>query len=163
MSITSVALAVAPGLGFQLPVNRSNPSCWMSPEHDVDGIAEAAEVEVEVAKAEADEFGAKILRRSPKKRMSLRSPSMTDKRKMLGMSLATTDLFNHGPMESFSAHGTALVAGAGMSTPMRGSASVRKTRRVSDLAGYSEDLNEGININEDIEGAPSKQKRARLI
>ena len=48
VSITSVALAVAPGLGFQLPVNRSNPSCWVSPEHDVDGIAEAAEVEVEV-------------------------------------------------------------------------------------------------------------------
>ncbi|KIK65639.1 hypothetical protein GYMLUDRAFT_194388 [Collybiopsis luxurians FD-317 M1] len=130
---------------------------------DLGNIDEEAEAEVEVgAKAEADEFGAKILRRSPKKRMSLRSPSVTDKRKMLGMSLAATDLFNRGPMESFSAHGTALVAGADMSTPMRGSASVRKTRRVSDLVGYSEGLNESMNTNEDFEGAPSRQKRARL-
>ncbi|KAF5393974.1 hypothetical protein D9757_000331 [Collybiopsis confluens] len=128
---------------------------------DLGNIDEEAEVEVEGGgEVEADEFGTKILRRSPKKRMSLRSPSVTDKRKMLGMSLAATELFNHGPLETFASHGASLVAAVGgMSTP-GGSASVRKTRRVSDLAGYS---GRNMEVNGDLEGAPSKQKRARLV
>ncbi|KAE9404522.1 kinesin-domain-containing protein [Gymnopus androsaceus JB14] len=137
-SESDYVLVAAPGPGVGFGVDLGN-------------IDEEAEAEA----TEADEFGAKILRRSPRKKttgsLSMRSPSVVDKRKMLGMTLAGGQQIErdrlHGPMDSISSHRTP-------GTPMRGNANTRKTRKVSELVGYRDEVGE--------EGLDVKQKRARL-
>lgn len=99
--------------------------------------------EAEVEAPEVDEFGARVARPSPRKKTTggLRTPSVMDKRKMLGMTLPEGHSL-HGPVDSYRTPGTP-----------RGN-SVRKTRKVSELIGYRDEVGE--------EGFDSKQKRARL-
>ncbi|KAF9076593.1 kinesin motor domain-containing protein [Rhodocollybia butyracea] len=126
--------------------------------------------EAETADGGADEFGTKILRRSPKKENlrelnlrtpSLKSPSISDKRKMLGMSFGASS-FVPEASESLSPRRVLSMGSTGIGTPMRRATSVRKTRKVSDLVPYGGAYSSIEDTNEDLETAPVKQKRARL-